>query len=165
MQTPKPLASRNKAPMEKPHGEAAPRRCPTTFVQTDSATFKELVQRLTGPHDQPSGAALSSPAKVASLKRLHERRRGSRLKLPVMKPAAGPAALSPFVMTALVSPSTGFAGLGICDELNEEEEEEEEKAIKERRFYLHPSPRSRSRNAEPELLPLFPLTSPKPHDH
>ncbi|URE34022.1 VQ motif [Musa troglodytarum] len=80
----------------------------------------------------------------------------------MMKPAVGPAVLSPSAMTALVSPSSGFAGLGICDELNEEEEE---KAIKERRFYLHPSPRSRSRNAEPELLPLFPLASPKPHDH
>ncbi|THU46674.1 hypothetical protein C4D60_Mb09t07390 [Musa balbisiana] len=150
--------------MEKPHGGEAPQRCPTTFVQTDAATFKELVQRLTGPHKQPPDAASFAPAKVAGLKRLHERRRGSRLKLPVMKPAVGPAVLSPSLMTALVSPSTGFAGLGICDELNEEEEEEE-KAIKERRFYLHPSPRSRSQNAEPELLPLFPLTSPKPHDH
>ncbi|URE34021.1 VQ motif [Musa troglodytarum] len=148
--------------MEKPHGGAAPHQCPTTFVQTDAATFKELVQRLTGPHEQPPDVAPSSPAKVAGLKRLHERRRGSRLKLSMMKPAVGPAVLSPSAMTALVSPSSGFAGLGICDELNEEEEE---KAIKERRFYLHPSPRSRSRNAEPELLPLFPLASPKPHDH
>ncbi|KAI3450961.1 hypothetical protein Pfo_007626 [Paulownia fortunei] len=38
---------------------------------------------------------------------------------------------------------------------------EEEKAIKEKRFYLHPSPRSKPRLAtEPELLTLFPLTSP-----
>ncbi|CAL9135299.1 unnamed protein product [Musa textilis] len=64
----------------------------------------------------------------------------------MMKPAVGPAVLSPSAMTALVSPSSGFAGLGICDELNEEEEEE--KAIKERRFYLHPSPRG----AEPKQL-------------
>ncbi|KAH0734126.1 hypothetical protein KY285_009833 [Solanum tuberosum] len=39
---------------------------------------------------------------------------------------------------------------------------EEEKAIKERRFYLHPSPRSKHGNAEePELLTLFPLISPR----
>ncbi|KAL3620251.1 hypothetical protein CASFOL_035163 [Castilleja foliolosa] len=38
---------------------------------------------------------------------------------------------------------------------------EEEKAIKEKRFYLHPSPRSKPRLAtEPELLTLFPLESP-----
>ncbi|KAL6583487.1 hypothetical protein OROMI_005565 [Orobanche minor] len=38
---------------------------------------------------------------------------------------------------------------------------EEEKAIKEKRFYLHPSPRSKPRlAAEPELLTLFPLESP-----
>ncbi|KAL7104666.1 hypothetical protein ACP275_08G260200 [Erythranthe tilingii] len=38
---------------------------------------------------------------------------------------------------------------------------EEEKAIKEKRFYLHPSPRSKSRlEAEPELLTLFPVTGP-----
>ncbi|CAA0833979.1 VQ motif-containing protein 31 [Striga hermonthica] len=38
---------------------------------------------------------------------------------------------------------------------------EEEKAIKEKRFYLHPSPRSKPRLApDPELLTLFPLASP-----
>ncbi|XP_039133182.1 VQ motif-containing protein 31-like [Dioscorea cayenensis subsp. rotundata] len=41
-------------------------------------------------------------------------------------------------------------------------EAEEEKAIRERRFYLHPSPRSlSSRVSDPELLPLFPLTTPR----
>ncbi|KAI4366068.1 hypothetical protein MLD38_021993 [Melastoma candidum] len=33
---------------------------------------------------------------------------------------------------------------------------EEEKAIAEKRFYLHPSPRTMPRNAEPKLLQLFP---------
>ncbi|WMV21967.1 hypothetical protein MTR67_015352 [Solanum verrucosum] len=38
---------------------------------------------------------------------------------------------------------------------------EEEKAIAEKGFYLHPSPLSTPRGAEPpELLPLFPLQSP-----
>ncbi|KAF9672357.1 hypothetical protein SADUNF_Sadunf11G0033200 [Salix dunnii] len=37
----------------------------------------------------------------------------------------------------------------------------EEKAIKERGFYFHPSPGSTPREAEPRLLPLFPVTSPR----
>ncbi|GFP79674.1 hypothetical protein PHJA_000110900 [Phtheirospermum japonicum] len=36
---------------------------------------------------------------------------------------------------------------------------EEEKAIAEKKFYLHPSPRTKS--GEPQLLPLFPVTSPR----
>lgn len=46
------------------------------------------------------------------------------------------------------------------------DEEEEEKAIAEKGFYLHRSPLSTPRGgggggAEPELLPLFPLHSPR----
>ncbi|KAJ4834274.1 hypothetical protein Tsubulata_028310 [Turnera subulata] len=37
----------------------------------------------------------------------------------------------------------------------------EEKAIKEKGFYLHPSPATTPREAEPRLLPLFPVTSPR----
>ncbi|KAF8393140.1 hypothetical protein HHK36_021381 [Tetracentron sinense] len=39
--------------------------------------------------------------------------------------------------------------------------EEEDRAIAEKGFYLHPSPLSTPRSAEPELLPLFPLHSPR----
>ncbi|CAN0891276.1 VQ motif-containing protein 19 [Linum grandiflorum] len=39
--------------------------------------------------------------------------------------------------------------------------EEEERAIAEKGFYLHPSPLSTPRESEPQLLPLFPLTSPR----
>ncbi|MCL7041483.1 hypothetical protein MKW94_028774 [Papaver nudicaule] len=39
-------------------------------------------------------------------------------------------------------------------------QEEEEKAISEKGFYLHPSPRSKT-SSNPQLLPLFPLTSPR----
>ncbi|XAR68325.1 hypothetical protein NMG60_11003413 [Bertholletia excelsa] len=39
---------------------------------------------------------------------------------------------------------------------------EEERAIAEKRFYLHPSPRTTPRgSAPPQLLPLFPETSPR----
>jgi hypothetical protein len=45
-----------------------------------------------------------------------------------------------------------------------EVEEEEERAIAEKGFYLHPSPLSTPRGADPpELLPLFPLQSPTDH--
>ncbi|KAF8409232.1 hypothetical protein HHK36_005306 [Tetracentron sinense] len=37
----------------------------------------------------------------------------------------------------------------------------EEKAIAEKGFYLHPSPITTPRDAEPRLLPLFPVTSPR----
>ncbi|KAL0342128.1 UNVERIFIED_CONTAM: VQ motif-containing protein 19 [Sesamum calycinum] len=40
--------------------------------------------------------------------------------------------------------------------------EEEERAIAEKGFYLHPSPLSTPRGSDPpELLPLFPLHSPR----
>ncbi|PWA64635.1 VQ-like protein [Artemisia annua] len=39
--------------------------------------------------------------------------------------------------------------------------EEEDKAIAEKGFYLHPSSLSTPRGNEPELLVLFPLSSPK----
>ncbi|KAK9936390.1 hypothetical protein M0R45_013234 [Rubus argutus] len=39
--------------------------------------------------------------------------------------------------------------------------EAEEKAIKEKGFYLHPSPTTTPRESEPRLLPLFPTTSPR----
>ncbi|KAK1581885.1 hypothetical protein Q3G72_009959 [Acer saccharum] len=38
---------------------------------------------------------------------------------------------------------------------------EEERAIAEKGFYLHPSPISTPRDHEPQLLPLFPLSSPR----
>ncbi|KAL2473602.1 VQ motif-containing protein motif-containing protein 4 [Forsythia ovata] len=39
--------------------------------------------------------------------------------------------------------------------------EAENKAIKEKGFYLHPSPVSTPRDSEPRLLPLFPVTLPR----
>ncbi|KAI3441528.1 VQ domain-containing protein [Psidium guajava] len=38
---------------------------------------------------------------------------------------------------------------------------EEDRAIAEKGFYLHPSPINTPRDAEPQLLPLFPVTSPR----
>ncbi|KAG6488937.1 hypothetical protein ZIOFF_050195 [Zingiber officinale] len=140
--------------MEKPPAPPS-----TTFVQADAATFKELVQRLTGPdwppHRSPprNSQAAVDAAKLSGVKRLHERRRvggGSRFNVAVPKPAS----------PSVPSPASGFSRLDIWKEEEAAEggdeevividEEEEERAIKERRFYLHPSPRG----AEPKQLAL-----------
>ncbi|XP_021773691.1 VQ motif-containing protein 4-like [Chenopodium quinoa] len=42
--------------------------------------------------------------------------------------------------------------------------EEEEKAMAEKGYYLHPSPISTPRDSQPQLLPLFPLSSPRVSD-
>ncbi|XP_077224681.1 VQ motif-containing protein 31-like [Tasmannia lanceolata] len=94
--------------------------------------------------------------------------------LPVFTPPTtgfltSPAVLSPstpsFITSPLNTPSSYLSNLSILDrdepDNSDLNKEEEEKAIKERRFYFHPSPRSRPGNVEPELLTLFPLTSPK----
>ncbi|KAI4336430.1 hypothetical protein L6164_014959 [Bauhinia variegata] len=159
----------------------------TTFVHTDTNAFREIVQRLTGP-SETTVAQDGEPTKVAGVKRttskLHERRQYMRPKLEIVKPSFYPksgsssrnSSFPPSPMSGNSSrlpspttPSTIFSQLSIQDEEKLKEspilvqlnKEEEEKAIKERRFYLHPSPRSKPAGyTEPELLPLFPLASP-----
>ncbi|XP_058090011.1 VQ motif-containing protein 31-like [Magnolia sinica] len=191
----------------------------TTFVQADTNTFRELVQRLTGAPDEdrqaptvspPTDTSKGTPQTTSAQKpicvkrptfKLHERRQYSRPKLEIIKPGfhfkpgqpvhspskpglqatepglspsklvgfpTTPANQSPSSTGYITSPSTDFSNLSILDrgksDSSDLNSEEEERAIKERRFYLHPSPRSRLGNAEPELLPLFPLTSPRAHE-
>ncbi|KAH7566906.1 hypothetical protein JRO89_XS08G0251300 [Xanthoceras sorbifolium] len=144
----------------------------TTFVKTDTNTFREVVQRLTGPSEIESAAAAASSTKRQTSK-LHERRQYTRPKLEIVKPpinfkpASSPRSSKPGTPT-VVTPSTIFSNLSLLEEsiFSEFNSQEEEKAIKERRFYLHPSPRgSRPGYTQPELLTLFPLTSPKTADH
>ncbi|KAI3978684.1 hypothetical protein MKX01_015859 [Papaver californicum] len=164
----------------------------TTFVQADTNTFRELVQRLTGFSDSDHGTSNVPPQSNNNAKptfKLHEIRQYSKSKLEVVNPGFQFRPGSPVLSRAglhktklvlsptkvanyspIPSPSQTFANLSILEEkaiqnspsdgLNNEEEEE--KAAQERRFYLHPSPRSRT-SSEPELLTLFPLTSPKSH--
>ncbi|KAG6532304.1 VQ motif-containing protein 31-like [Zingiber officinale] len=157
--------------MDKPPASAS--TTTTTFIQADVTTFKELVQRLTGPAEStttastvcspPSSASSSSSSLPAGrLKRLHH---GSHLRLAIPRTDA-PSGSTKLASPAAPSPAATFARLDISAEEKsgeaiEEEEEEEERAIKERRFYLYPSPRAKNRVAEPELLPLFPITSPR----
>ncbi|KAJ4751730.1 VQ motif-containing protein [Rhynchospora pubera] len=190
MERPPPSPSSSPIPVPAPT---------TTFVQTDQSTFKELVQRLTGPtststrpgtsistielqhhqqqqqqqqshhlfhhqyHSTPPSPTGKPPAGIIK-RRPAFKAQGYRPKLTILKP--GPVNPVLFAGPGVISPSSEVASLSIRDndrspspsvELNEEAEE---KAIKERRFYLHPSPRSRESMTEPELLTLFPLSSP-----
>ncbi|KDP24212.1 hypothetical protein JCGZ_25869 [Jatropha curcas] len=161
--------------MEKPASQA-PAGCKpvTTFVQTDTNAFREIVQRLTGPSESDAVQGTAA-TKVAGIRRptskLHERRQHLRPKLEIIKPPVNFKPLTspttsrnPSLLPSPVgTPSTIFSKLSIQeleDKISELNSEEEEKAIKERRFYLHPSPRSRPGYAEPVLLTLFPLRSP-----
>ncbi|KAK6929018.1 VQ protein [Dillenia turbinata] len=183
------------------HGGAVATKPMTTFVQTDSNTFREVVQRLTGPSESQPGAEGPLPKAAVGVKKpsfkLHERRQYARPKIEIVKPSfhfKHPGLPSPNSKTTFpgfnspISPSMSgsssgflpspshaassiFANLSLLEEKQKAGEEiamrtkinnqEEEKAIKERRFYLHPSPRSKAGFSEPELLTLFPLTSPK----
>lgn len=182
--------------MEKPPSHSAAGCKPlTTFVQSNTNSFREVVQRLTGPSETCS--AQGEVAKGVSVKRtskLHERRQYTRPKLEIVKPTfhyksgassnhhhcfsptksresssfpPSPTSGNSNQLPSPKTPSTIFSRLTILEEEKKEESgmpelniEEEEKAIKERRFYLHPSPRSKPGFTEPELLTLFPLASP-----
>lgn len=182
--------------MEKPPipGSSADCKPLTTFVQTNTDAFREVVQRLTGPSSSETTASKEGEAaaatKGASVKRptskLHERRKYMKPKLEIVKPTfhyksgvcspsmsrnssypASPVSGSSSVLPpSPITPSAIFSQLTLMEDEKKEESaipelntEEEEKAIKERRFYLHPSPRSNPGFTEPELLPLFPLAS------
>ncbi|CAH8281852.1 unnamed protein product [Eruca vesicaria subsp. sativa] len=151
----------------------------TTFVHTDTNTFREIVQRLTGPSENNNAAAaVADPTAIKPTtqkkptSKLHERRQCiMRPKLEIVKPPLSfkPTSTTPSsksgntnLLTSPVgtTPSSLFSNLSLIEGDKDCTEEEEEKAIKERRFYLHPSPRSKPGYTEPELLTLFPLTSP-----
>lgn len=162
---------------------------PTTFVQADTSTFKHVVQMLTGssePSKPPpqDPVAPSSPAKNFSIPpvkstpkkqgfRLYERRSSLKnsLMINTLMPNFAhrkPEILSPSLLdfpSLALSPVTplnddAFEKSSSSPSLGNSSSEEE-KAIAEKGFYLHPSPMSTPRDSEPQLLTLFPLTSPR----
>lgn len=198
---------------------------PTTFVQADTSTFKQVVQMLTGsgssetakiaadpPHPHPHPNKLSSSSSSSSIPpikstgqkkqgfKLYERRNSLKNGfiisplIPASPAASATVGFSPRNRQAeILSPSIlDFPSLVLSPvtPLNEDpfynnnnnnyynssssspsmaganSSEEEEKAIAEKKFYLHPSPRTATpRNSEPpQLLPLFPVTSPRVSD-
>lgn len=127
----------------------------TTYVQADSTCFRDLVQRLTGP-----SAPVRSPA-PKSTEKLHERRKCYKPKIEIgiqfRHPSNRFSPCSPSLSSSRAGPNKRASSPSKIEELLNHEEEE--KAIKEKRFYLHPSPRSKPRlTEEPEaqLLTLFP---------
>ncbi|KAK4755843.1 hypothetical protein SAY87_009600 [Trapa incisa] len=152
----------------------------TTFIQADTATFRRLVQQLTGVAGDPSEASAvrlhprlspkvsnlrSSPAfklqdrrKHASQSKQLEIKLGlSALDHPLRRHPVGSPGLSP--VTPL-GPDSAF--LWGANYMESPIVSEEEKAIAEKGFYLHASPTTTPRGSEPpELLPLFPVTSPQ----
>ncbi|KAE8732153.1 VQ motif-containing protein 19 [Hibiscus syriacus] len=159
----------------------------TTFVQADTTTFKQVVQMLTGTSEtakqDPSSLSKSSfpvppmkttPPKKQSFK-LYERRKSNLKNSCLMINTFVPPNVGSNIGAEILSPSLldlPKLTLSPVTPLNEDHfnksspslrnsSSEEEKAIAEKGFYLHPSPMSTPRDAEPQLLPLFPLTSPR----
>ncbi|CAH9119759.1 unnamed protein product [Cuscuta epithymum] len=164
--------------------EAAGNPYPTTFVQADSSSFKQVVQMLTGssgtaknPSDPPPSAAaggnrgFSLPPKKQGFKALYERRnvhKNGFMISPLIPGGASPR------KPEILSPSIlNFPSLALSPvtPLNEDapfgnsspsvgNSSEEDRAIAEKKFYLHPSPRSATpRDSPPQLLSLFPDNS------
>lgn len=163
----------------------------TTFVQADPSNFRAVVQKLTGASEDPSALKLplTLPSRLTAQNhklttasaeigpkrptfKLHERRHtAKKLELNV-----GVSERPIFNCSFCPSPSSygGNRGVLMGSPVSAFElaargsprtpKEEEEKAIAEKGFYLHPSPLNTPRGSEPpELLPLFPLHSPKQH--
>ncbi|TKY71712.1 VQ motif-containing protein 4 [Spatholobus suberectus] len=157
---------------------------PTTFVQADTSSFKQVVQMLTGSSEtakqasKPGNPTHSIPPMKSMPKKqqqsgfkLYERRNTLKnlnidpLLTSYLSSPRKPDILSPSILdfpALVLSPVTPL----VPDPFDRSsappslDSEAEEKAIKEKGFFLHPSPASTPRDAEPRLLPLFPTTSP-----
>ncbi|CAA0808532.1 VQ motif-containing protein 4 [Striga hermonthica] len=174
-QTPRPSAPRSH------HQPAGP--YPTTFVQADTTNFKQVVQMLTGSSDTARQAAAPPaacgggipPIKSTCQKKqgfkLYERRNSLKnglminTLLPAGFSARKPEILSPSMLdfpSLALSPATPLNGDSLSRSATAASPTvvgEEERAIAEKKFYFHPSPRTNS--GEPQLLSLFPVTSPR----
>ncbi|KAJ7968575.1 VQ motif containing protein [Quillaja saponaria] len=178
---------------------------PTTFIQADTSSFKQVVQMLTGSSETAKLASSKSnptselpskthippiksmPKKQQSGFKLYERRNSLKnFKINPLIPVFAsnnsgfsprkPEILSPSILdfpSLVLSPVTPLipdpfdrsaAAHYRCSDNNASpnlDREAEEKAIKEKGFFLHPSPTTTPRGSEPRLLPLFPTTSPR----
>ncbi|KAK9102068.1 hypothetical protein Sjap_019322 [Stephania japonica] len=149
----------------------------TTFVQADPTTFRALVQKLTGATEDSSTEKLPvtphptrtdmGPRRPAF--KLQERRQsGRKLEISLGFNNGGHSNCNNHQSAVLVSPVSPFDlfSRGSASPRTPLDHEEmvqmEERAIAEKGFYLHPSPRGPE---PPELLPLFPLHSPREPDY
>ncbi|XP_074586506.1 VQ motif-containing protein 4-like [Curcuma longa] len=190
-------------PKSTPRSVDAASLYPTTFIQADAGSFKQVVQMWTGSSDTaakhsappppppPAKSGISPAAKATGPKKpvfkLYERR-GSLKNLKMISPMIPsswnpnsplggasprrqpPEILSPSVLdlpSLTLSPVTPlnpdpFRRSQRPNPPTAAAMSAEERAIAEKGFYLHPSPRTTPRDTElPRLLPLFPVTSPR----
>lgn len=162
----------------------------TTFVQADPSNFRAVVQKLTGAPSDPSTPKLpvTLPSRLPAGKptsgdigprkqpfKLQERRQsGKKLELQLNNnnndnrtSSLGFSAFSPRQRMMMFSPVSPLdmllmgRGNGNSPRTPMSPVEQEERAIADKGFYLHPSPLTTPRGSDPELLPLFPLHSPK----
>ncbi|KAF5766611.1 putative VQ motif-containing protein/13/19/31/33 [Helianthus annuus] len=144
---------------------------PTTFIQADTTSFKQVVQMLTGSSNptrqpDPTSSKISiPPVKTGPQKKqgfkLYERRNSLKNGLMINPSAPKSSArlhelLSPSILdfpALVLSPVTPLTE----DPFNKPSPSEEERVILEKGFYLHPSPRAATPRgtAEPQLLTLF----------
>ncbi|CAL0300899.1 unnamed protein product [Lupinus luteus] len=159
---------------------------PTTFVQVDVSSFKQVVQMLTGfsetakqassSHTRTGNSTKTNPMKTqtGSKFKLYERRKSlNHLKINPLNPVLttqnsgfSPRKHEILSLSILDFPSMIISPVTplIPDPFNPNylDAEAEEKGMKEKGFLLHPSPRTPTpRDTQPRLLPLFPTTSPR----
>ncbi|GLT85214.1 hypothetical protein SLE2022_034100 [Rubroshorea leprosula] len=175
--------------MENRLNETAPMSpAATTFVQADATTFRDLVQRLTGLASDAERLPLTLPSRTWSKPlltggdttgprrspfKLQERRQHTLRKLEIKMGLTSLHDLSPPMTTRCrfesttpspvtpLSESLFFPSSG-SESPSTPAVSEEERAIAEKGFYLHPSPLNTPRGSDPpELLTLFPLSSPR----
>ena len=175
---------------------------PTTFVQADTTSFKQVVQILTGTPETAAAAASGgaqasppapqkpAPAPPGPKKpafKLYERRSSMKslnMLCPLLPAAAAfaaggfaggfsPRGFSPRGLEVLSPSMLDFPSMALGSPVtplpplpgSEEAAAAEDRAIAEKGFYLHPSPRGNAGaggdlQPPPRLLPLFPVQSP-----
>ncbi|KAJ0733646.1 putative VQ motif-containing protein/13/19/31/33 [Helianthus annuus] len=191
-QPPSPATSSNSNAAQTPPltpppvSRSDPHPHPTTFVQADTTSFKQVVQMLTGSsnpthHPDPTPTPSKSTSSIPPVKtgqqkkyKLYERRNSLKTGLMINPSHSGHGLSSPRVHELLSPSILDFPALTLSpvtpliqDRFNSNNNDnnnksspsvsEEERVIKEKGFYLHPSPRA----ASPQLLPLFPVASPR----
>ncbi|KAJ1376298.1 hypothetical protein SESBI_50092 [Sesbania bispinosa] len=164
---------------------------PTTFVQVDTSSFKQVVQMLTGSsetakrasskptnptHNIPPIKSIPKKQQQSGFRRYERRNSLKNLNINTLNPGFSSNnsgfsprkldILSPNILdfpSLVLSPITPLIPVPFDRSAMSPhlDTKAEEKAIKEKGFFFYPSPASTPRDIEPHLLPLFPTTSPR----
>ncbi|MED6151539.1 hypothetical protein PIB30_083464 [Stylosanthes scabra] len=153
---------------------------PTTFVQADRNNFKHVVQMLTGCHDTAKHHHIPPMKTIPNKKQHHQSgfklyERRNHLNLNPLLPTPPPnhhhhhhELLSPSILdfpALVLSPVTPLIPDPFARSSSAAtptpllDKDAEDKAIKDKGYFLHPSPATTPREAQPRLLPLFPTAA------